>query len=91
MGKHLKYSSGYWKEGVMDIDTSEKDMLEITCQRAELKDGQQVLELGCGWGSLSLYMAEKFPNSKITSVSNSHSQKTYIDQQAQKETYQTLQ
>lgn len=84
MGKYMKYSSGYWKEGVNDIDTSELDMLEITCQRAELKDGQKVLELGCGWGSLSLFMAEKFPNSKITSVSNSHSQKAYIDGQAQK-------
>ncbi len=84
MGKHMKYSSGYWKQGVNDIDTSERDMLDLTCQRAELKDGQKVLELGCGWGSLSLFMAEKFPNSKITSVSNSHSQKAYIDGQAQK-------
>jgi len=84
MGKHMKYSSGYWKPGVNDIDTSERDMLEITTQRAELKDGQKVLELGCGWGSLSLFMAEKFPNSKITGVSNSHSQKVYIDGQAQK-------
>lgn len=82
LGKHLKYSSGYWKEGVTDIETSEKDMLELTCQRAELKDGQKVLELGCGWGSLSLFMAAKYPNSKITSVSNSHSQKAYIDEQA---------
>jgi len=84
LGKHLKYSSGYWKEGVTDIDTSERDMLEITCQRAELKDGQKVLELGCGWGSLSLFMAEKYPNSRITSVSNSHSQKAFIDEQARK-------
>lgn len=84
MGKYMKYSSGYWKDGVTDIDTSERDMLEITCQHAGLKDGQKVLELGCGWGSLSLFMAEKFPNSKITSVSNSHSQKAYIDTQAQK-------
>jgi len=82
LGKHLKYSSGYWKEGVTDIDTSEKDMLELTCQRAELKDGQQILELGCGWGSLSLFMAAKYPNSKVTSVSNSHSQKAFIDEQA---------
>ncbi len=82
MGKHLKYSSGYWKDGVTSIDVSEKDMLEITCERAELKDGQNILELGCGWGSLSLFMAAKFPNSKITSVSNSHSQKAFIDAQA---------
>lgn len=90
LGKHLKYSSGYWKEGVISIDVSEKDMLEITCQRAELKDGQQVLELGCGWGSLSLFMAEKYPNSNITSVSNSYSQKAFIDGQAQKRNIKNL-
>src|ERR1700679_2488617 len=60
MGKHMKYSSGYWKDGVTSIDVSEKDMLEITCERAGLKDGQNILELGCGWGSLSLFMAAKF-------------------------------
>jgi cyclopropane-fatty-acyl-phospholipid synthase len=90
LGKHLKYSSGYWKEGVTSIDVSEKDMLEITCGRAELKDGQNILELGCGWGSLSLFMAEKYPNSKITSVSNSHSQKIFIDEQAQKRNIKNL-
>ncbi|MBC7864199.1 MAG: class I SAM-dependent methyltransferase [Bacteroidia bacterium] len=84
LGKHLKYSSGFWKEGVTDIDTSERDMLEITCERAELKNGQNVLELGCGWGSLSLFMAEKFPQSNFTVVSNSRAQKIYIDDQAKK-------
>jgi cyclopropane-fatty-acyl-phospholipid synthase len=82
LGSNLKYSSGYWKEGVIDIDTSENDMLEITCARAELTDGQDVLELGCGWGSLSLYMAKKYPQSSITAVSNSKTQKIYIDEQA---------
>ncbi|MES2140428.1 MAG: class I SAM-dependent methyltransferase [Bacteroidota bacterium] len=82
LGKHLKYSSGYWKDGVTDIDTSEKDMLELTCRRAELQDGQNVLELGCGWGSLSLFMASKFPKSTFTVVSNSRTQKLYIDEQA---------
>ena len=82
LGKHLKYSSGYWKEGVTDIDVSERDMLELTCERAELKNGQSVLELGCGWGSLSLFMAEKFPKSEFTVVSNSRTQKIYIDEQA---------
>jgi cyclopropane-fatty-acyl-phospholipid synthase len=90
LGKHLKYSSGYWKEGTTSIDASEKDMLEITCSRAELKDGQNILELGCGWGSLSLFIAEKYPNSKITSVSNSHSQKAFIDGQAQKRNIKNL-
>lgn len=82
LGKNLKYSSGYWKEGVTDIDTSENDMLEMTCSRAELKDGQDVLELGCGWGSLSLFMAKKYPNSNFTVVSNSRTQKLHIDEQA---------
>jgi cyclopropane-fatty-acyl-phospholipid synthase len=82
LGKNLKYSSGYWKDGVTDINTSEDDMLEITCQRAELADGQHVLELGCGWGSLSLYMAAKFPGSTFKVVSNSRTQKLHIDEQA---------
>jgi len=83
LGKHLKYSSGYWEEGVTDIDTSERDMLELTCQRADLQNGQDVLELGCGWGSLSLFMSSKFPESRFTVVSNSITQKAYIDQAAQ--------
>ncbi|HVW16072.1 MAG TPA: cyclopropane-fatty-acyl-phospholipid synthase family protein [Mucilaginibacter sp.] len=82
LGKNLKYSSGYWKEGVTDIDTSEDDMLELTCQRADLRNGQQVLELGCGWGSLSLYMAAKYPESMFTVVSNSRTQKAFIDERA---------
>jgi cyclopropane-fatty-acyl-phospholipid synthase len=82
LGKNLKYSSGYWKPGVTDIDTSETDMLELSCQRAELADGQHVLELGCGWGSLSLYMAAKYPKSTFKVVSNSRTQKIYIDEQA---------
>lgn len=82
LGRHLKYSSGYWKEGVTDLDTSEKDMLELTCARAELANGQNVLELGCGWGSLSLFMAAKYPKSHFTVVSNSRTQKVFIDEQA---------
>jgi cyclopropane-fatty-acyl-phospholipid synthase len=90
LGKHLKYSSGYWKNGVTDIDTSEKDMLEITCERAELNDGQMVLELGCGWGSLSLFMAAKYPKSKFIVVSNSRTQKIYIDEQARQRNISNL-
>jgi cyclopropane-fatty-acyl-phospholipid synthase len=82
LGKNLKYSSGYWKNGVIDIDTSEDDMLELTCNRAGLANGQDVLELGCGWGSLSLFMAKKYPQSNFTVVSNSRTQKQYIDEQA---------
>jgi cyclopropane-fatty-acyl-phospholipid synthase len=82
LGRHLKYSSGYWKDGVSDLDTAERDMLELTCSRAELSDGQGVLELGCGWGSLSLFMSARFPGSTFTVVSNSRTQKQYIDAQA---------
>lgn len=82
LGKHLKYSSGFWNKGVTDLDRSEHDMLELTCQRAELTDGQDVLELGCGWGSLSLFMAANYPKSRFTVVSNSRTQKIYIDEQA---------
>jgi cyclopropane-fatty-acyl-phospholipid synthase len=57
-------------------------MLELTCLRAGLENGQDVLELGCGWGSLSLYMAAKYPQSRFTVVSNSRTQKVYIDEQA---------
>ena len=71
LGKHLKYSSGYWPEPGMTIDQSESAMLKLTCLRAQLEDGQRILELGCGWGSLSLWMAENYPKSQITSVSNS--------------------
>lgn len=90
LGKHLKYSCCYFKEGVTDLDTAEKNMLELTCARAELADGQQVLELGCGWGSLSLFMAARYPRSSITAVSNSRTQKLYIDEQARLRGIQNL-
>ncbi|MBI3502189.1 MAG: class I SAM-dependent methyltransferase [Bacteroidetes bacterium] len=90
LGKHLKYSSCYYKEGVSDLNTAECDMLELTCERAELKDGMEILELGCGWGSLSLFIAEKFPKSNITSVSNSRTQKIYIDNEAKKRNISNL-
>ncbi|WP_343693395.1 class I SAM-dependent methyltransferase [Chitinophaga sp.] len=82
LGKYLKYSCGYWLPGVTELDIAEKDMLELTCKRAELSNGMDVLELGCGWGSLSLFMSAKFPGSQFTVVSNSRTQKEYIDAQA---------
>lgn len=81
LGQHLKYSCCYWRTDTTDLDTAEKDMLELTCQRAALRDGQKVLELGCGWGSLSFFMAEKYPASQFTAVSGSRIQKEYIDGQ----------
>lgn len=84
LGKNLKYSSGYWPEPGTTFDESEAIMLRLTCERAELADGQSILELGCGWGSLSLWMAEHYPNAQITSVSNSRTQKEFIDAEAAK-------
>lgn len=82
LGKRLKYSSGYWPAGVSTLDEAEERMLALTCERAELADGQRILELGCGWGSLSLWMAEKYPQARITAVSNSRTQKEHIDDAA---------
>ena len=84
LGKHLKYSSGYWPTGAETLDESETAMLEMTCQRSELEDGMDILELGCGWGSLSLWIAEFYPNAKIEAVSNSHMQKEYIERRRKK-------
>ena len=67
LGKNLKYSSCYWPRPNMTLEEAEEEALRISCERAEIKDGMRILELGCGWGSLSLYMAKKFPNSKIYS------------------------
>jgi len=84
LGPHLKYSSGIWPDGCDSLEDSEAAMLELSCERAELSDGQHVLELGCGWGSLSLWMAAHYPKSQITSISNSKSQREYIQSLAQK-------
>ncbi len=82
LGKNLKYSCCYYPTGNETLDEAEDVMLELTCTRAELSNGQEVLELGCGWGSLSLFMAKKYPASSFTVVSNSATQKAHIDQQA---------
>ncbi|GJM11086.1 MAG: cyclopropane-fatty-acyl-phospholipid synthase [Lysobacteraceae bacterium] len=78
LGRHRKYSCGYWDDGVDNLDQAEQRMLELYCERAELADGQHILELGCGWGSLTLWMAEHYPNARITAVSNSVQQKETI-------------
>lgn len=79
LGSQLKYSSGYWPEGVKSLDQSEEAMLKLTSERAGLADGQKILELGCGWGSLTLFMAQQFPGSKVTAVSNSNDQRKFIE------------
>ena len=79
LGQHLKYSGCYWPTGVNSLDQAEAEMLAITCQRAELTDGLRILELGCGWGSLSLWMAQNYPASQIMAVSNSRPQREFIE------------
>jgi cyclopropane-fatty-acyl-phospholipid synthase len=82
LGPHLKYSSCYWPPGVTDLGAAEAAMLELTAERAQLADGQDILDLGCGWGSLSLWMAARYPRSRITAVSNSRPQRAFIEAQA---------
>ncbi len=82
LGPHRKYSTCWWPEGVTTLEAAESAALTVTCERAGLADGQKILELGCGWGSLTLWMAERYPRSRITAVSNSHSQRAYIERTA---------
>jgi len=79
LGEHVKYSAGYWPDGVSTLDESERAMLELYAGRAQIADGQDILELGCGWGSLSLWLAERFPRASILAVSNSSSQRRFIE------------
>lgn len=78
LGPRKKYSSGLWPMPKTTFEESEVHMLELYCQRAELQDGMSIVDLGCGWGSLTLHLAQKYPNAKITGISNSNSQREYI-------------
>lgn len=78
LGHRLKYSGCTWDEGVATLDDAEDAALALVCERAELADGMDILELGCGWGSLTLWMAEHYPGATITAVSNSASQRAFI-------------
>ena len=84
LGARMKYSCAWYPRGNETLDEAEEAMLALTCGRAELADGQRVLELGCGWGSLTLWMAEKYPKSRITAVSNSAPQREYIEAEARR-------
>jgi cyclopropane-fatty-acyl-phospholipid synthase len=78
LGPRLKYSGCLWQPGTRTLGQAEEDMLALTCARAGLADGQQVLELGCGWGSLTLWMLERYPSSRVLAVSNSAPQREFI-------------
>ncbi len=82
LGPHLKYSSAFWPKGVESLAEAEEEMLIRCCQRADLQDGQKILELGCGWGSLALFMAARYPRAEISALSNSTLQKRFIDSTA---------
>jgi len=79
LGPRLKYSSCYWPEGVTDLATAEEAMLALTAERAGLSDGQDILDLGCGWGSFALWAAERYPASRILAMSNSAEQRGFIE------------
>ena len=91
LGSHRKYSCCYWSGGAKTLDEAERSALTITAERAELVDGMDILDLGCGWGSFSLYAAAHFPNSTVTAVSNSASQREYIEGQARQRGLSNLQ
>lgn len=82
LGSRRKYSGCLWSDGVRTLDQAEEAMLDLTVARAGVVDGMDVLDLGCGWGSVSLYVAQRFPNCTVTSVSNSHAQREYIEARA---------
>ena len=78
LGPHRKYSSCLWAQNTESLEEAEAAALAATCERAGLADGQRILELGCGWGSLTLWMAQRYPGARITAVSNSSSQRVHI-------------
>lgn len=78
LGPNLKYSCGYWPHVTTTLEGSELYMLEMYCQRAQIEDGMNIIDLGCGWGSVTLYVAKKFPKCTVTGISNSNSQREYI-------------
>ena len=84
LGEHKKYSSALFDAPATDLSEAEAAMLKLTCERAQLDGAKTILELGCGWGALTLWMAEQYPDSKIVALGNSESQKAYIDSAAEK-------
>ncbi|XP_059274849.1 (S)-coclaurine N-methyltransferase-like [Lycium ferocissimum] len=81
LGKHLKYSCCYFQDKSSTLEDAEKAMMELYCERSQLKDGHSVLDVGCGWGSLSIYIAQKFSGCKVTGICNSVTQKAHIEEQ----------
>ncbi len=90
LGPRLKYSCAHWAVGVQDLALAEETMLALSCERADLHDGMQVLDLGCGWGSLALWIAERYPRCRVLAVSNSKPQREYILARCQREGFDNV-
>jgi cyclopropane-fatty-acyl-phospholipid synthase len=82
LGPRLKYSACLWGNGVTGLAAAEDAMLALTCERARIEDGMDILDLGCGWGSLTLWLAERYPGCRVLAVSNSASQRRWIESRA---------
>ena len=91
LGPCLKYSCSYYDSDDKTLEAAEIAMLDTTVRRAGLVDGMDILELGCGWGSLTLYMAKRFPSSNIIAISNSHNQKAFIEERARSQRLKNIQ
>ncbi len=91
LGPRLKDSACWWPEEARDLEIAEAAMLALSCERAELGFDQDILELGCGWGSLTLWMAEFYPDSRIVAVSNSNSQREFIETRCRERGFDNVQ
>nr|CAB36785.1 putative protein [Arabidopsis thaliana]CAB80028.1 putative protein [Arabidopsis thaliana] len=80
LGRNMKYSSCYFSNDSSSLEDAEEAILALYCERAKVEDGQSVLDIGCGWGSLSLYIARKYSKCKLTGICNSKTQKAFIDE-----------
>jgi len=83
LGPHLKYSSCHWSSTEQTLEQAEEEMLRLSCERARIEDGMEVLDLGCGWGSMSLWIAGRYPRCRVTAVSSSASQAGFIRDRAE--------
>eukprot|EP00871_Galdieria_phlegrea_P001386 jgi/Galph1/2248/GphlegSOOS_G931.1 len=91
LGKHLKYSACYFPNPYSSLDEAEQYTLDLYMERAQIADGQVILDLGCGWGSFTLYVAEKYPNCAIVSLTNSSLQQEYIQNVCRQKGYHHIQ
>ncbi len=90
LGPRLKYSCAWYENPSVDLAQAEEAMLRLSCARAGIEDGMRLLDLGCGWGSLALWLAEQYPRSLITAVSNSATQRAYIEGEARSRGFSNL-